>query len=419
VAVVGETPVRAMETGFELVRTLVTQGPAAAWQQIVEGISNLRDMVMGQVTSFIQSRVVQAAITTITASLVPGAGFIRAIIAIYDTVTFVVQRLRQIGQVVAAYVDSIAAIASGNIGTAANRVETTMAGMLTLVISFLAQIARLGNVSAAVRRIIDRVRQPVFRALDRVVNWIVAQARRLGRFVAQAGVPQDPVQRLNLAMAAAQSAVSRFSGRRAGALVLRPLLQAVRVRYGMRSLEPVARGNRWAISGEVNPARIVWTEVEVGDIAVTPVPQASADALTAVVRQQQEAYRRALSSPRWQASLGWCFAQAVTLGINALANPNQGVEILLIRLTPRRPRQRLRPAEERAIETEFVRDVRWLQHVVVSVNGHIFDYEADQQQLPLPAYLNRMFPGQNPHIERTGREDIIAAALSLQGRRPR
>ncbi|WP_205525873.1 eCIS core domain-containing protein [Pyxidicoccus trucidator] len=184
VRAVGETAVRAMETAFDIVRTLVTQGPAAAWEQIQQSLSNLREMVMEQVMTFVRDRVVQAAITRLVTSLNPAGAFIQAIIATYNTVMFFVERMRQIAQVAASVIDSLAAIASGAIGPAANRVEQTMAGLLTLVISFLARIAGLGRVSDAVTNVVNRVRQPIDRALDRVVDWIVAQARRLGRFIA-------------------------------------------------------------------------------------------------------------------------------------------------------------------------------------------------------------------------------------------
>ncbi|HEX2081423.1 MAG TPA: AHH domain-containing protein, partial [Longimicrobium sp.] len=253
VAVVGETPVRAMETGFELVRTLVTQGPAAAWQQIVEGISNLRDMVMEQVMSFVRTRIVQAAVTRLVTSLNPAGAFIQAIIAIYNTVMFFIERLRQIAQVAMSFIDSIAAIAAGNIGSAAARVETTMAGLLTLVISFLARLVGLGRVSDAVVNLINRVRQPVFRAMDRVVNWIVTQARRLGRFVAQAGVPQDPAARLRLASQAAVAAARRLRGRITASL-LAPVLAGLRVRYGLTEIRPYERRGRWFARIVVNPA---------------------------------------------------------------------------------------------------------------------------------------------------------------------
>jgi hypothetical protein len=180
---IGETAVRALEVGFDIVRTLVTQGPAAAWERIQESLSNLREMVMEQIMTFVRDRVVQAAITRLVTSLNPAGAFIQAVIAIYNTVMFFVERLRQIGQVAAAMIDSIAAIASGSLGAAANRVEQTMAGLLTLVISFLARIAGLGRVTDAVTNVVNRVRAPIDRALDRVVDWIVAQARRLGRLL--------------------------------------------------------------------------------------------------------------------------------------------------------------------------------------------------------------------------------------------
>jgi hypothetical protein len=179
VRAIGDPAVRVLETGFQLVMTLVTQGPAAAWEQIQQGISNLREMVMEQVMTFVRDRIVQAAITQLVTSLNPAGAFIQAVIAIYNTVMFFVERLRQITQVAISFIDSMAAIASGNITAAANRVEQTMAGLLTLVISFLARLVRLGRVSDAVINIVNRIRAPIDRALDRVVEWIVAQARRL------------------------------------------------------------------------------------------------------------------------------------------------------------------------------------------------------------------------------------------------
>ena len=134
--------------------------------------------------TFVRDRVVQAAITKLLTSLNPAGAFIQAVIAIYNTVMFFVERLRQIAQVVASVIDSLAAIAAGTIGPAASRVEQTMAGLLTLVISFLARIAGLGKASDAVTGITNKVRAPIDKALDKVVAWIVAQARRLGRLVA-------------------------------------------------------------------------------------------------------------------------------------------------------------------------------------------------------------------------------------------
>ena len=184
VKVVGDTAVKAMETGFDIVVTLVTQGPAAAWEKIKEGLSNLKEMVIDGVMDFVKTKVVEAAITKLLTSLNPAGAFIQAIIAIYNTIMFFIERLKQIAQVAMSFIDAISAIAAGVLKAAADRVETTMAGLLTLVISFLARIAGLGKVSDAVMGIINKVRTPIDKALDRVVDWIVAMAKKAGRFVA-------------------------------------------------------------------------------------------------------------------------------------------------------------------------------------------------------------------------------------------
>ncbi|MCA1818419.1 MAG: hypothetical protein LC746_18935, partial [Acidobacteria bacterium] len=299
-----------------------------------------------------------------------------------------------------------------NIGTAANRVETTMAGLLTLVISFLARIAGLGRVSDAVVNIINRVRAPIDRALDRVIDWIVNMARRVGRFFAQAGTPSNPQQRLDEAMVMALSAVGRFSGRRVGAVVLRPILAAIKLRYGLKSLEPVVRGNKWAVQGEINPIKIGLTPIEVEDVSAGRVTQPQREELQRKVEEQKSAYREKLNQGSWRQHLGWCFERAVELGIHALAEL-QGVEVFLIEITPQEGLQNVRPVEGRTVSGERDPNVNWRQHFVVTVNGRVFDSEFNVQGLNLSTYLSRMFPNQRVRLRRAQRESILAASIAL------
>ena len=134
-----------------------------------------------------------------------------------------------------------------------------MAGLLTLVISFLARLVGLGRVSDAVVNIVNRIRAPIDRALDRVVNWIRERASAL----VQRAAGGPPQQRLNQALPAAQAVVNRFAGRRVGAVVLRPLLAAIRLRYQLTSLDVVPRGQRWAVRGAANPEGEVSTNAQV------------------------------------------------------------------------------------------------------------------------------------------------------------
>jgi hypothetical protein len=105
-----------------------------------------------------------------------------------------------------------------------------------------------------VTNVITRVRQPIDQALDRVVDWIVATARRLGRFVAQAGLPQDPNERLRLGLQAAVRAINALSGRAVTRVVIAPALALIRTRYGFTQLEAVIRNGIWWVEGRINPS---------------------------------------------------------------------------------------------------------------------------------------------------------------------
>lgn len=195
VKVIGETAVKALEVGFDLVVTLVRDGPAAAWQKIVEGVSNLKEMVIDGIIGFVKDRIVTAAVTKLLSMLNPAGAFIQAIIAIYNTVMFFIERLKQIGQVVAAFIDSLSAIANGIIGPASQKVADTLGGLLTLVISFLARLVGLGKVGDAVKNIVDKIRAPIDKALDRVIAWIVEMATKAGKFLTKKGAApgQEPL----------------------------------------------------------------------------------------------------------------------------------------------------------------------------------------------------------------------------------
>ncbi|MBI1919804.1 MAG: DUF4157 domain-containing protein [Geobacter sp.] len=187
VLAVGETVVKTMETGFDIVVTLVKEGPAAAWEKIKEQLSNLKEIVLEEIRNFVMVKVVQSAITKLLTSLNPAGALVQAIIAIYNTIMFFIERIKQIIQVAKSFLDSIAAIASGAISAAADRVEQTMAGLLTLVISFLARLVGLGKITDITTNIINKVRVPIDKALDKVVEWIVAGAKKLGKMAKDAG----------------------------------------------------------------------------------------------------------------------------------------------------------------------------------------------------------------------------------------
>jgi hypothetical protein len=259
VKVLGDKTVGLLEGAFPFVVTLAREGPAAAWEQIKSALSDLKDTVIGGIKDFVIDAVKNKAVPKLVAMFVPGAGFIAAIVSIYDTVMVFVNKISAIAQVVTSFIDSIVAIAGGNITAAAKRVESILAGLLSLAINFLAGFAGLGKVADKVLAIIAKVRTKVDKAIDTAIAWIVDKAKTLfTKLVGKKDTkPQAPdvrtpeQKRRAVADAIAEATRVARHGTRAD---LQLQLGAIARRFLLRSLRIIdVDASTYRVHGEVNP----------------------------------------------------------------------------------------------------------------------------------------------------------------------
>jgi hypothetical protein len=192
----GEKIMAGLEAMFDVVVALKNGGPAAAWEVIKDKLTALKDQVIGGITSMVVEMVVTKAVPKLIAMFIPGAGFISAIISIYDTIMVFVEKISQIIQVVTGFINSIVAIANGVIDAAAAKVESVLAGLLSLAISFLAGFAGLGKVADKVMGVVKKVQAGVDKAIDAAIAWIIGKAKALfGKlFGKKDGKPDDRTQ---------------------------------------------------------------------------------------------------------------------------------------------------------------------------------------------------------------------------------
>jgi hypothetical protein len=253
-----ETAVKAMETGFDVVVALVREGPAAAWDKIKEQLANLKDMVIGGITDFVLDMATRKAIPKLLSLFIPGAGFISALISIYDTIMVFIHKIAKIIQVVRSFVDSLVDIAAGAVDAAAARVEKALAGLLSLAISFLAGFLGLGNIADKVMGVINKVRVSIDKALDWLVNWIVTAAKKL--FAKAFGKKDERTKAqkkadLNKAMGEAEALEARPNATEES---INAGLPGIRTKYGLVSLELVvdsedASSETVHVAGSINP----------------------------------------------------------------------------------------------------------------------------------------------------------------------
>jgi hypothetical protein len=179
VNVMGETVVSSVEKSFALVKTLITEGPMAAWEQLKEMAGEMQQAFIEAVKDFLKVKIIEQAIQWVISLFVPGAGIVKAIIAIYDTIVFFIQKAKQIMQMVGSFLNSIGEIAAGNIGAAAEALENGLARGLTMVISFLAQLLHLNGITNKIKAVIQKIRGKVDNVLAKVATWIGDKAKML------------------------------------------------------------------------------------------------------------------------------------------------------------------------------------------------------------------------------------------------
>jgi len=180
VKILGEKVVKALETAAEIFKILITKGPGGLWEYIKEKIGDLKAMVIEKIKSFVMEKIVMAGITWIIGLLNPASAFIKACKAIYDIIMFFVEHGKQILDLVNAIIDSITAIAKGQIGAAANWVEKTLARTIPVIIGFLASLLGVGGISEKIKEIIEAIRKPINEAIDWVINKAVDLVKAVG-----------------------------------------------------------------------------------------------------------------------------------------------------------------------------------------------------------------------------------------------
>jgi hypothetical protein len=129
--------------------------------------------VQDGVKSEVTKSLVLTGIQKVVTMLVPGGGFINAVIGAFQTVQTIVQQAAQIGQVVTNALGSVAAVAAGNISGAAGLIDRALGGAIPVALAWLGKLVGLGNLGGKIRNVINKVRG----RLDRVVDKIVAKVK--------------------------------------------------------------------------------------------------------------------------------------------------------------------------------------------------------------------------------------------------
>ena len=179
VKLLGPTAVTVIEKLVDYVKTFIQGGPAKLWEQVKSDLANLKEMVLGAIRDMIIETVIKAAVTKLLSMFNPAGAIVQAILAIYNTVMFVVEQAAQIMSFVEAIVNSVTAIAQGAIGAAATRVEQALGAAIPLVIGFFARLIGLGDIPKRATAVVKKVQAAIDAAIDKFLGKAIAFVKKL------------------------------------------------------------------------------------------------------------------------------------------------------------------------------------------------------------------------------------------------
>jgi hypothetical protein len=249
VGLLGEETVSRLEQVAEIFKILVTEGPAGLWQMLMEKLGDIKDMILEQIRNWVIEEIIKAGILWLVSLLNPASAFIKACKAIYDIVMFFIERGKQILDLVNAILDTISAIASGNIQAMADKVEGALARMIPVAISFLASLLGLGGISEKIREIIETIQKPVNAAIDWVIGKAMALAKAAGSLLGgkkskdkKEKEPDDPAKQAKVDAAMLDLDTAETAAAASGKEVTRE--EALAVAAGVQQRHPVIKGIR-------------------------------------------------------------------------------------------------------------------------------------------------------------------------------
>ncbi|WP_148234928.1 eCIS core domain-containing protein [Deinococcus maricopensis] len=251
------------EQKVDLVRGIARKGLLFA-DDVKAHSGDVKSTVVDGVKDEVRNTVIVAATQKLVTMFVPGGGFVNALISAFDTVKFLMDKGRDIMAVVSTAVNSVGAIASGNISSAVSGIERSLAGSIPLALNFLSRLLRLGNIGGKVKGVMTRVKSKLDRARDKVMDKIAGLVAKIGKALPGGrttkalpkgqSVTPDLAAKQKVLNAALTEAGALLSVQGTTPAAVKRALPGIQKRHGLKSLRLINEGGkRYHIHGKLNP----------------------------------------------------------------------------------------------------------------------------------------------------------------------
>lgn len=179
VRVVGERNVAIVEDVMLKVKTLFTDGPGMIWDWIKDKAREIKQKIIDSVSEWLITQLIMKAATKLATMFTPVGAFVQAVLMMYNTIMFFIERIKQIFAWVKSITGSFTRMSKGMVSAAAAWIEQAMAKAIPLIIAFLARLVGLGGIGAKVKGVVTKIRQPIDKAIVFVIEKLVAIGQKV------------------------------------------------------------------------------------------------------------------------------------------------------------------------------------------------------------------------------------------------
>lgn len=176
VKLLGEPAVKVLEKSIEIFQLIRTKGIDGLWEFVKQKFTDLKETVIDAIRDMLITQVIEAGVKWLLSLLIPGAGFIKAIMAIKDIIVFFVESAMML---IPAITQGIKALAAGSVKLVATAMEEGLARLVPVVINLFAKLIGLSGLAKKVQKIIFKIRKRIDKAVNKFIRKAKAKLKKL------------------------------------------------------------------------------------------------------------------------------------------------------------------------------------------------------------------------------------------------
>jgi hypothetical protein len=159
-----------LDKGLEIFGIIKNEGLGGLWDHIVDSLGTLLSDTLDEMKETVLYAAIKKVIFEIGKLLVPGGGFIAIAEKIIGLVQFIVEACSKFLDLFESFVASIEKAVRGDIAGIVKLITGALTKVITIALDFLVTFFGLGSLKEKVERFIERMRNPVIRGIDFVLQ---------------------------------------------------------------------------------------------------------------------------------------------------------------------------------------------------------------------------------------------------------